>query len=87
MVVTVVQGAVAAEEAVDVVEVVAEEAAVAGDADGVSRRRKRHQRLKARNITRRCASRRRKTAGDCAMKFGRLKLWVTAYTTPKLHAQ
>ena len=79
--VTVVQGAVAAEEAVDVVEVVAEEAAVAGDADGVSRCRKRQQRLKAKKITRRCASRRRKRAGNCAMKFGRLRLWITAHDT------
>jgi len=86
-VLTVVEGAVAAEEAVDAVEVVAEEAAVAGDAEGVSRRRKKHQRLKAKKITRRRASRCRRMAGDCDMRFGRLKLWVTAHTTPKLRAQ
>lgn len=85
--VTAVEGAVAAEEAVDVVEVVAEEAAVAGDVDGVSRCRIRQKRLKAKKITRRCASRRHKTAGDCAMKFGRLRLWVTAHKTPKFDAQ
>lgn len=64
MVATVVEGVVLAEEVVDVVEVVAEEAVVAGDVDGVSRCGNRRQRLKARKITRRCASRHRKMAGS-----------------------
>jgi hypothetical protein len=77
---TVVEGAVAAEVVVDVVEVVAEEAAVAGDVGGVSRCKKGRKRLKAKKTTHRCASRHRKTAGDCVMKSGRLILWVTAHT-------
>jgi hypothetical protein len=64
VVATVVEGVVPAEEVVDVVEVVAEEAVVAGDVDGVSRCAKRRQRLKARKITRRCASRHHKMVGS-----------------------
>jgi hypothetical protein len=42
VVATVVEGAVPVEEVVDVVEVVAEEAVVAGDVDGVSKCRKKN---------------------------------------------
>ena len=77
---TVVEGVVAAEAVADVVEVVAEEAVAAGDADGASRYGKRRQRLKAERTTRTCALQHHKTTWDCAMELGKLSLWVAAHT-------
>lgn len=79
MVVTVVEGVVAAEAVAVVVEVVAEEAVVAGDVDEVSRCGERRQRLKAKKTTCRCALQHHKMTWSCVMDSGKLRLWVAAH--------